>query len=267
MHENRSVRIAAGVEYKGTLYNGWQSQEQPGVSTVQDSVERALSVVADHPVRVVTAGRTDTGVHATGQVVHFDTDRTRPPYSWLRGANSNLPADVRVRWVQPVPEHFHARFRAVSRSYRYIIHVANARPAIFHDLCAWVVHDLDLATMQAAARYLVGTHDFSAFRAAGCQARSPVRTVNHMSMGRSGPWFWLDVSADAFLQHMVRNIAGSLIMVGRGERTPQWLSEILEGRDRARAGAAAPPEGLYLSGVTYPGEYDLSAAVSPVRFW
>lgn len=259
------MRIAAGVEYKGTSFSGWQSQR--GVSTVQDCVERALSVVADHPVRVVTAGRTDAGVHATGQVVHFDTGRIRPAHSWTRGVNSNLPEDVRVLWVRAVADDFHARFCAIERSYRYIIHVASGRPAIFHDLCAWLYYDLNLGAMQAAARRLLGRHDFSTFRAAGCQSRTPVRTVTRLELDQSGPWFWLDISADAFLQHMVRNIVGSLILVGRGERQPEWLGQVLESRDRTRAGAAAPAAGLYLSGVSYPEEYELPAPINRVRFW
>lgn len=259
------MRLAAGVEYRGTGYAGWQSQQ--GVDTVQDRVERALSVVADHPVRVVTAGRTDTGVHATGQVVHFDSDRSRPSYSWLRGANSNLPADVRLLWVRPVPDDFHARFRAQSRSYRYIFHVAPARPAVFHDLCAWIYYDLDLVPMQEAAGLLPGTRDFSAFRAAGCQAKTPVRTVTRAELGQSGRWYWLDIDADAFLQHMVRNIVGSLILVGRGERDPEWLAEVLASRDRTRAGATAPPEGLYLCEVAYAERYELPPPVPRPRFW
>lgn len=259
------MRVAVGVEYRGTSYSGWQSQQ--GVDTVQDRLEAALSVVADQPVRVVTAGRTDTGVHASGQVVHFDTDRTRSPYSWLRGANSNLPEDVRVLWAMPVADHFHARFSAVSRSYRYIIHVAAGRPAIFHDLCAWYHYDLDLEGMRAAAHMLVGKHDFSAFRAAGCQARNPIRTVTGIRMERSGPWLWLDISADAFLQHMVRNIVGSLVLVGRRERDTKWFKDVLESRDRRLAGPTAPPCGLYLSEVTYPEEFELPGPAGRVRFW
>lgn len=259
------MRIAAGVEYNGAAFSGWQSQS--GSRTVQDHVEAALGRVADHPLRVVTAGRTDAGVHATGQVVHFDTDSVRPPYSWMRGANSNLPRDARILWVKEVPERFHARFSAVARSYRYVIHTSASRPAIFNDLCAWVYYDLDVRSMQTAAQCLVGTHDFSAFRAAGCQAKSPGRTVTRLDLSRSGSWIWIDISADAFLQHMVRNIAGSLILVGRGEREPEWLSEVLAGRDRTRAGATAPPSGLYLSEVAYPAEFSIPGPMSPVTFW
>jgi tRNA pseudouridine38-40 synthase len=259
------VRIALGVEYKGTEFSGWQSQS--GVRTVQDCLERALGRVADAPVRVVTAGRTDTGVHATGQVVHFDTDRNRPPHSWVRGANSQLPADVRVHWAKVVPESFHARFSAVERSYRYVIRVARGRPAILHDLCTWVYSDLELAPMGEATRALLGRHDFSAFRAAGCQSKSPVRTVTRGEWSQSGQWFWLDMSADAFLQHMVRNVVGSLLAIGCGERPPEWIRELLEARDRTRAGPCAPPDGLYLSEVRYPLEFDIPAPLERVRFW
>lgn len=259
------MRIAVGVEYKGTGFSGWQSQD--GVRTVQDCIERALSRVANHPVRVITAGRTDTGVHAAGQVAHFDTSSTRPAYSWVRGANSHLPGDVRVSWAKPVPDHFHARFSAIERSYRYVMRVARCRPAILHDLCTWVYYELDAAPMREAVRVLVGSHDFSAFRAAGCQARSPRRTVTRAQVDQSGPWFWLDMSADAFLQHMVRNVAGTLLEIGRGERAPEWMKEVLEGRDRTRAGPCASPAGLYLSEVRYPGEFDIPRPGAPVRFW
>ena len=259
------MRLAVGVEYRGTAFSGWQSQS--GARTVQDCVELALSRVADHPVRVVPAGRTDTGVHATGQVAHFDTPSSRREYSWMRGANSCLPQDVRVLWVKHVPDDFHARFRAVERSYRYIICVAAGRPAILGDLCAWSYEDLKLQPMRRAARSLLGEHDFSAFRAAGCQAKTPRRTVTALELAQSGPWFWLDISADAFLQHMVRNIAGTLMVIGRGEQPPEWMSEVLEGRDRTRAGPAAPPEALYLSEVKYPSRYDIPAPMARVRFW
>lgn len=259
------MRLALGVEYKGTAFSGWQSQS--GVRTVQDCVEYALSRVADYPVRVVTAGRTDTGVHATGQVVHFDTGSSRSGYSWIRGANSHLPADVRVLWVRPVPENFHARFSALERGYRYVLYCSTSRPAILGDLCTWVYYDLAVHPMQEAAALLLGKHDFSAFRAAGCQARTPSRTVRRVALSRSGPWLWLDITADAFLQHMVRNIVGTLMAVGRGERGPDWFKQVLQSADRTRAGAAAPPEGLYLTEVRYPAEFDIPDPAGPVRFW
>lgn len=259
------MRIAVGIEYKGTAFSGWQSQR--GVRTVQDCVEHALSRVADHPVRVVTAGRTDTGVHATGQVVHFDTASQRSGYSWMRGANSHLPHDVRVLWTRRVPDGFHARFSARERAYRYVLYCSPSRPAILGDLCTWVHYDLDVHPMREAAKSLLGEHDFSSFRAAGCQARTPYRTVREVVLAQAGPWLWLDVAADAFLQHMVRNIVGTLAVVGRGERSPGWVTEVLDGADRTRAGATAPPEGLYLSEVRYPDEFNIPFPASPVRFW
>lgn len=259
------MRIAVGLEYKGTAFSGWQSQS--GVRTVQDCVEHALSRVADHPVRVVTAGRTDAGVHATGQVIHFDTASARPEYSWMRGANSHLPADVRVLWARPVAETFHARFAAAERAYRYVIHCSRSRPAVLADLCTWSYYDLDVEPMREAASALLGQHDFSAFRAAGCQARTPRRTVRRIQLSQSGPWLWLDVAADAFLQHMVRNMAGTLMVVGRGEQPPEWVRGVLESRDRTRAGATAPPDGLYLTGVRYPDEFRIPPPASAVRFW
>lgn len=259
------MRLAAGIEYKGTAFSGWQSQS--GERTVQDCVEHALSRVADHPLRVVTAGRTDTGVHATGQVVHFDTGSPRPDYSWMRGANSNLPADVRVLWVRPVADSFHARFSARERSYRYVIYCSASRPAILGDLCTWMHYDLDVRPMREAAASLLGRHDFSAFRAAGCQASTPCRTVRALTLSQSGPWLWLDIAADAFLQHMVRNIVGTLLPVGRGERPPGWIRQVLQCADRTRAGVTAPPEGLYLSEVRYPPEFEIPGPANPVRFW
>jgi len=259
------VRIAVGVEYKGTSFSGWQSQR--GTRTVQDCVELALGRVANHPVRVVSAGRTDTGVHATGQVVHFDTDSVRPEHSWVRGANSNLPADVRILWARPVAESFHARFGAVERAYRYVIFTSSTRPAVLGELCAWTSYDLDARSMQQAAGTLLGEHDFSAFRAAGCQAKSPRRTIRRIELQQSGPWLWLDIAADAFLQHMVRNIVGSLLPIGRGERPPEWLAEVLQGADRTRAGMTAPPRGLYLTAVQYPERFELPQPAPAVRFW
>jgi len=259
------MRVAAGVEYKGTHFCGWQSQRN--ARTVQACVEQALGRVADHPLRVVTAGRTDTGVHASGQVVHFDTHSARSPYSWMRGANSNLPVDARITWVRPVAADFHARFGARERSYRYILYCSPSRPAILGKLCTWSCYRLDAARMRQGAAYLRGTHDFSTFRAAGCQARSPVRTVTGVAVEAAGPWVWMDISADAFLQHMVRNIIGSLIEVGRGERPAGWIGELIGARHRPSAGMTAPPDGLYLSAVRYEERYGLPAPMPPVRFW
>lgn len=253
------MRIAVGIEYDGTAFTGWQSQ--PGSRTVQGSVEQALSTVADHPVRVYCAGRTDSGVHATGQVVHFDTDAVRSVRSWVLGANANLPADVTVTWAQPVDERFHARFGALERRYRYVILNRMVRPALARSRVCWEHRPLDAGLMGRAGAYLVGEHDFSSFRALACQAKHPVRTVYRLEVSRSGEYLYIDVAANGFLHHMVRNIAGALIAVGRGERDPVWLAELLHAKDRSVGGVTAPAGGLYLLHVRYPGEFPLPSAV------
>ena len=249
------MRIALGIEYDGTNYFGWQRQAEG--RTVQGCVEQALSRVADHPVGVVCAGRTDTGVHATGQVVHFDTQSIREPVNWVRGCNANLPADIRVQWATQVPDSFHARFAAVQRHYRYVI---LNRPNTSALLCNRVCQEymfLDTASMAAAGRQFLGEHDFSSFRAAACQAKSPVRTIYELEVARSGDFVYLDVRANAFLHHMVRCIAGVLIAVGRGEQQPAWVAELLAARDRTASGFNATPAGLYLVAVRYPPEFAL----------
>jgi len=249
------MRIALGIEYDGTDYFGWQRQSEG--RTVQGCVEQALSRVADHPVGVVCAGRTDTGVHATGQVVHFDTHATREPENWVRGCNANLPADIRVQWATQVPDSFHARFAAVQRHYRYIILNRVTTSALLHDRVCGEYMPLDTARMATAGRQLIGEHDFSSFRAAACQAKSPVRTIHELDVRRSGDFVYLDVRANAFLHHMVRCIAGVLIAVGRGEQSPAWVGEVLAATDRTVSGFNAPPGGLYLVAVRYPSEYPL----------
>lgn len=246
-------RIALGVEYDGTAYAGWQTQ--PHAPAVQDALQAALTRVAQHPVRVVAAGRTDTGVHATGQVVHFDTAAARPQRAWVLGTNSLLPADVSVLWALPVPADFHARYAAVSREYRYRILIRAVRPALERDRCWWLRRPLDVDAMRAAARHLLGKHDFSAFRAAACQARSPVRELYRLDIGTQGPGIEFHVQANAFLHHMVRNIVGSLVKVGRGEATAAWLQELLQAGDRRLAGMTAPACGLTLSRVNYPPRF------------
>ena len=256
------MRIALGIEYDGSAFNGWQRQSH--APSVQAALERALSKVADHPVDVVCAGRTDTGVHATAQVVHFDTRAERSLRSWLLGGNSNLPPEVAITWVQPVSEDFHARFRATARRYRYIILNRGHRPALLRNRVCWEHRPLDVEAMRAAARPLLGEHDFSAFRALACQARHPVRTLHRLELQRRGDLILLDVEANAFLHHMVRNLAGSLIAVGRGEQPVDWLAELLAGRDRSRSGITAPAGGLYFVKVAYPPEFDLpGGAVLP----
>lgn len=242
-------RLALGVEYDGTRFVGWQTQTNG--PSVQDALEAALSRVADEPVRVICAGRTDTGVHATGQVVHFDTQAQRKPHAWIMGANTYLRHDVNVTWAREVPEDFHARFSATGRVYRYLILNRHYRSALWRHRAAWVHAPLDEGAMHRAAQVLLGEHDFSAFRASGCQAKHPVRTVRHISVSRHGQILELKISANAFLHHMVRNIVGSLIRIGSGEAAESWLGEVLAGRDRTRAGVTGVPQGLYLSEVQY----------------
>lgn len=249
------MRWAACIEYDGSAYSGWQSQ--PHAPSVQDSLEAALSKVADEPIRTVCSGRTDSGVHAQGQIVHFDTRAERRDRSWLLGSNRWLADDIAPQWFVPVPETFHARFNAIARDYRYWIMDRDAPSALWRSR-VWHVHKrLDHDAMHGAAQSLVGRHDFSAFRAAGCQAKSPVRHVHHVTVARLGDWVRIDVRANAFLHHMVRNIAGTLAVVGRGEAEPLWLAELLEGRDRRRAGMTAPAAGLSLRRVHYPEDIQL----------
>jgi tRNA pseudouridine38-40 synthase len=252
------MRIALGIEYDGTSYNGWQRQKT-GLG-VQQRVEEALAIVANERVEVVCAGRTDTGVHASGQVVHFDTQSERSNRSWLLGANTNLPADVAVTWARPVDAEFHARFSATARCYRYAILNRLQRSPLHRDRAWWVYEPLDAERMHKAAQSLLGKHDFSAFRAAGCQANTAVREISHIAVSRRDHWLTLDVTANAFLQHMVRNITGTLATVGRGEQEIDWITTVLESRDRKAGGIAAPPHGLTLVGVDYPESFALPAA-------
>ncbi|MCH9693096.1 MAG: tRNA pseudouridine(38-40) synthase TruA [Gammaproteobacteria bacterium] len=249
------MRIALGIEYDGTAYNGWQRQNT-GLG-VQQRVEEALSRVANCAIEVTCAGRTDTGVHATGQVVHFDTESAREDRGWLLGANSNLPDDIAVTWARQVSEDFHARFSATGRNYRYRILNRLQRSAMHRHRAWWVYSPLDAGRMHAAAQALLGEHDFSAFRAAGCRANTPQRRISHISVERSGDWITLLVSANAFLQHMVRNITGTLAVVGDGEQDPGWVAEVLSSRDRKEGGIAAPPHGLTLMSVDYPASMQI----------
>jgi tRNA pseudouridine38-40 synthase len=218
---------------------------------IQSVVEAALSTVADHPVEVTAAGRTDAGVHAAMQVIHFDTPATRTERGWVRGATTNLPTQVSVLWAREVPDAFHARYSALARTYRYVILNRTARPAIEADRVAWVRDPLDADRMRTAAEHLVGEHDFSSFRAAECQARTPMRNMHAIGVQRSGEHIVITVRANAFLHHMVRNIAGVLIAIGSGERSTDWSAEVLAVRDRTQGGVTAPPGGLYLAGIRY----------------
>ena len=252
------MRIALGIEYDGTSYNGWQRQEN-GIG-VQQRVEEALAHVADESVDVVCAGRTDTGVHASGQVVHFDTHAMRNERGWLLGTNTNLPPDIAVCWVQRVGADFHARFSATGRRYRYLILNRLQRSALQRHRAWWVHQALDEHLMHEAAQQLVGEHDFSAFRAAGCQARSARRTVTEIAVRRHGNRLEIEVAANAFLMHMVRNITGTLVAIGQGERPVSWMREVLESRDRTVGGVTAPPHGLTLVAVDYPEAFGIPAA-------
>ncbi len=259
------MRIAGCVEYDGSEFCGWQLQ--PGQPSVQAAVESALSKVANHPVRVHSAGRTDTGVHALGQIVHFDTDSVRPENAWVMGTNSKLPDSVSLLWTRAVQSTFHARFSATSRSYRYVILNRRGRPGNLARQVAWHAGQLDTERMNSAAKALIGTHDFSAFRAARCSSKNPVKTVTALQVERYQAWVWIDVEASGYLHHMVRNIAGTLLAVGRGEKHIGWAAEVLAGKDRTRAGATATPEGLYFVAAVYPDRYGLPAPARPPKFW
>jgi len=250
------MRVALGIEYDGSAFHGWQAQQE-GVRTVQTELESALAKVADHPLRVVCAGRTDTGVHALGQVVHFDTRAQRSERNWLLGTNVNLPHDVSVVWARPVAEKFSARFSARSRRYRYFILNRTSRSAVLAGRVTWTHRPLDAARMQEAAKALVGEHDFSSYRALGCQAKSPVRDLYQLQVERRDEFVVLHLHANAFLHHMVRNIAGVLMAIGRGDRDIGWAAEVLRLRDRTLGGVTAPPHGLYFESVEYPPEFGI----------
>jgi len=262
-------RLALGVEYQGGAYSGWQ--QQLGAPSIQGTLERALSSIAAEPVQLICAGRTDAGVHAREQVAHFDTNARRGSMAWLLGTNTELPPDVSVRWTHPVPDHFHARYSALSRSYRYLILNQAARSALTAGRALLVHQPLDVAAMQAAAQWLVGEHDFSAFRSSECQSHSSVRSLQSLAVRRQGPWVAIDVTANAFLHHMVRNIAGLLVLIGQGRAPPERAREQLESRQRSTGAAMAAAHGLYLWQVHYPPQFGLpvdSAMIdAPIPGW
>jgi len=251
-------RIAVGIEYDGSAFAGWQSQQS--LRTVQQVLEEALGGVAAGPVSLVCAGRTDAGVHARAQVAHFDTHAERSARGWILGANTALADDAAILWAQRVPAHFHARYCAEARTYRYLILNRTARSALSARRTAWVTRALDVPRMQEAAAHLLGEHDFSAFRSAECQAKSPIRRLTRLAIERRGDWITIEAEANAFLHHMVRNIAGLLIAIGKGDEPPNWARSVLEGRDRTRSAATAPATGLYLWEVRYPAAFGLPAA-------
>jgi tRNA pseudouridine38-40 synthase len=249
------MRIALGIEYDGSAFCGWQIQSHS--PSVQQQVEAALSKVANHPIRTYCAGRTDTGVHALEQVVHFDTSAQRDNHAWVFGANAHLPASVTVLWAAQVADDFHARFSAERRAYRYVIFNRRTRPALLAKRVTWEYRPLDDTQMQQAALYLLGRHDFSAYRALACQAKSPIRELYELRVRREGELILLDLEANGFLHHMVRNIAGVLMSIGAGEQPIDWTRTVLEQRDRTLGGVTAPADGLYLIRVDYPGKYAL----------
>ncbi len=259
------MKVAGCVEYDGSRFCGWQIQA--GQPTVQAAVETALSNIADHPVRVHCAGRTDTGVHACGQVVHFETDSGRSEWSWVMGANSKLPDGVSLIWTREVDDSFHARFSAIRRKYRYVMLNRRIRPSYLAGRVSWFPRELDADRMREAAMSLVGTHDFSAFRSAHCKNKVPVKTVSMLEVGQAGEWIWVDVEANGFLHHMVRNIVGVLLAIGSGDRDAGWARQVLDGRDRTLAGITAPADGLYFLSVEYPEEFQLPASPPPCRYW
>jgi tRNA pseudouridine38-40 synthase len=247
------MRIAAIVEYDGSEFSGWQRQSD--ARSVQQVVEEALSKVADEPIAVTVAGRTDAGVHAAGQVLHFDTSAARSEYAWVRGANSNLPDDVALLWAGEVSGDFHARYSATGRHYEYVLLNRPVRPTYLARRVTHEYRPLDIARMRAAAAHLLGEHDFTSFRATECQAKSPVRTLRALEVTRDGEFVRVQAYANAFLHHMVRNLVGVLAKIGSGERDPEWAKEVLEARDRRVGGITAPADGLYLSAVEYPAAF------------
>jgi tRNA pseudouridine38-40 synthase len=258
-------RIALAVEYDGSPYHGWQRQSE--VDSVQAQLETALSRVANEPIVVVCAGRTDRAVHATYQVVHFETPVERADHAWLMGGTFFLPPDITLLWARPVPDDFHARFSATARSYRYVILNRGTRAAINRERVTWYRGRLDADAMHEAGQYLLGKHDFSSFRARDCQAQSPVRTIESFSVQRQGDYIYLDITANAFLHHMVRNIVGTLLPIGTGEQTPESILAVLQARHRSVAGITAPAEGLYLVNVRYPTHFSIPPPRSLPVFW
>ncbi|SMN17219.1 tRNA pseudouridine synthase A [uncultured Candidatus Thioglobus sp.] len=245
------MKIALGVEYMGSDFHGWQLQKS-GIRTVQQVVEVALSSVANHPVRVFCSGRTDAGVHAVEQVIHFETTADREDKAWLFGGNVNLPADVNFVWAKCVDDDFHARFSATARQYYYKIHNTKVRSAIIAKHSLWESKALDIVAMQRAGEILLGKHDFSSFRGSLCQAKSPIKTIEFITISQQDNNILVGIKANAFLHHMVRNIVGTLLKIGKNERPVQWMQEVLNAKDRKKAGATAPPQGLYFVKAFYP---------------
>jgi tRNA pseudouridine38-40 synthase len=259
------MRIALGIEYNGAAYCGWQYQDHS--PSIQARVEEAIAHVANHNVRVICAGRTDTGVHAYGQVVHFDTEVERTAHSWAFGANTRLPGDISILWAKHVNEEFHARFSATSRVYRYVLLNRRIRPGLLRDRVSWDYRPLDLKLMRQAAGYLIGEHDFTSYRAVACQASSPVRDLKRLEISQEGELFTFELEANGFLHHMVRNLVGVMLTIGAGEADPVWAQEVLEKRDRTQGGLTAPPDGLYFVGVHYPEHFEIPYLLPMRAVW
>ncbi len=258
------MRVALGIAYRGSAYRGWQSQ--PGKQTVQDHVETALTAFADHPLRCVSAGRTDAGVHALNQVIHFDTSVQRAEEAWIRGMNRYLPDDIAVQWCCFTSDAFHSRGSAIGRRYVYVLLESRIRPAVESGHVGWTFRNLDGEAMRSASRHLIGTHDFSAFRSAECQAPTPVKTMRSVAIARRGDYWRFDFDADAFLHHMIRNLMGCLIAVGSGLRDAAWLAGVLEQKDRALAAATFAPDGLYFLGPYYDAAHAIPEQ-TPAMSW
>ena len=258
------MRLALGVSYHGQPYLGWQSQ--PSGQTVQDQLEKALSEFCAQPVSTLCAGRTDAGVHGLMQVVLLDTELQREPFSWVRGTNRFLPADIAVQWAQPVPETFHARASAIARRYVYVLLESPVRPALEAGRVGWSFKPLDEAAMRQAARHLLGEHDFTSFRASACQALSPVKTLHRIDIHKRGPYWRFEFEGNAFLHHMIRNIMGCLVHVGSGVQPPEWMREVLEAKSRDAAAPTFAPDGLYFAGPLYAPEWGLPTT-TPAFDW
>jgi tRNA pseudouridine38-40 synthase len=256
------MRIALGLQYDGAGYHGWQ--KQPELKTVQATLEAALSEIAHHPIQAVCAGRTDTGVHASGQIVHFDTTVRRDKAAWIYGTNSILPHNIVVLWAREIDENFHARYKATSRHYRYLLCNRPIRPAYGHHCVSWHYEKLNHELMAEGANYLIGEHDFTSYRAVGCQASSPIKTITRLSIVRHGDLIMIDLVADGFLHHMVRNIVGVLLQIGTGKQAPQWTDEVLRACDRRQGGVTASPYGLYLANVYYPEQFEIPEISLPM---
>ena len=249
------MRIALGIEYDGTPYCGWQSQA--GGCAVQDAIQKSLNQITGEAITVIAAGRTDTGVHAMEQVVHFDTQVNRPMTAWVRGVNAFLPSSIVILWAHSVAEDFHARFSAQARSYSYYLYCRPVRSALYQGKVGWFHQQLDIEQMRAAAQFLLGEHDFSAFRASACQAKSPIKNLTILNIQEQEGMITLDLTANAFLHHMVRNIVGCLVYVGKGKHEPKWIQKILESGDRSLAAPTFAPDGLYFRRVKYETKWGL----------